>query len=69
MTERVKCNGRDMLEEKAGTECDVIYLHYVNERNIGSCLQVTFLIGSYQLSAVLDTGCEASILSTELTMN
>jgi hypothetical protein len=27
---------------------------------------VTFSVGSYQLSAVLDTGCEASILSTQL---
>jgi len=55
-----------MLEEKARAEYDLVYLHYVNEKNLGSCPRVTFLIEWYQLSAVLDTGCEASILSTQL---
>jgi hypothetical protein len=62
-TERAKCNGCNILEEKAEAEYDVVYQHYVNEKNLGTSPQVTFSIGLYQLSAVLDTGCEASILS------
>jgi hypothetical protein len=53
-------------EEKTASEYDIVYLHYVNEKNLGTCPQVNFLVGSHQYSAVLDTGCEASILSEEL---
>ena len=55
-----------MPEENPYSECDIVYLHYVNEQNLGSCPQVKFLIGSRQHSVVLDTGCEASILSEQL---
>jgi len=64
-TERVGCNEHNVSEEKPYSECDIIYPHYVNEQNLGSCRQVKFLIGSHQYSAVLDTGCEASILSEQ----
>jgi hypothetical protein len=62
-TERVRCNEHNVSEEKPSSECDIAYLHYVNEQNLGSCPQVKFLLGSHQYSAVLDTGCKASILS------
>jgi hypothetical protein len=65
-TERVGCNEHNVSEEKPSSECDIIYLHYVNEQNLGSCPQVKFLIGSHQYSAGLDTVCEASILSEQL---
>jgi hypothetical protein len=55
-----------MSEEKNTSKCDIVYLPYVNEQNLGSCPQVKFLIGSHQYSAVLDTGCEVSILSEQL---
>jgi len=54
------------LKKKNASKYDIVYLHYVNEQNLGSCTQVKFLIGSHQYSAVLDTGCEASILSEQL---
>jgi hypothetical protein len=66
--ERVVCNEHNVSEEKNASECDIVYLHYANEQNLGSCPQVKFLIGSHQYSANLDTGCEASILS-ELLYN
>jgi len=65
-TERVGCNEHNVSEEKPASECDIVYLHYVNEQNLGSCPQVRFPIGSHQYSAVLDTGYEASILSEQL---
>jgi len=54
------------LKKKTASEYNIVYLHYVNEQNLGSCSQVKFLIGWHQYSAVLDTGCEASILSQQL---
>jgi hypothetical protein len=44
----------------------IIYLHYINEQNLGNSPQLKFHIGSQQYSAVVDTGCEASILSEPL---
>jgi hypothetical protein len=55
-----------VAEENSSPECDIVYLHYVNEQNLGICPQVKFLIGSHQYSAILDTGCEVSILSEQL---
>jgi len=65
-TERVGCNEHNVSEEKTASEYDTVYLPYVNEQNLGSCPQVKFLMGSHQYSAVLDKGCEASILSEQL---
>jgi hypothetical protein len=55
-----------MSEEKTDSQCVIVYLHYVNEQNLGSCPQVKILIGSHQYSGVLDTGCEVSILLEQL---
>ena len=55
-----------MSAEIFEAEDDVIYLHYVNQQNVESCPQVNFLIGAHPYSAVLDTGCEASIMSKRL---
>ena len=33
-------------KKKTVSGCDVIYLHYVNEQNLGGCHQVKFLIGT-----------------------
>jgi len=61
-TERVGCNENNVSKEKTASEYDIVYLHYVNKQNLGSCPQVKFLIGSQQYSAALDTGHEVSIL-------
>jgi len=65
-TERFGCNEHNMSEEEPSSECDIVYLYYVNEQNLGSCPEVKFLIGSHQYSVVLDTVCKASILSEQL---
>jgi len=65
-TERFGCNEHNGSEGKNVSEYDMVYPNYVNEQNLGSCPQAKFLIGSHQYSAVLDTGCEASILSEQL---
>jgi len=54
--------GRDehnVAEEITASEYDIVYLHHINEQNLGNCPQVKFRIGSHQYSAVLDRGCEA----------
>jgi hypothetical protein len=56
----------NVAEEITVSEDDFIYLHYINEQNLGNSPQVKFHIGSQQYSAVVDTGCEASILSEPL---
>jgi hypothetical protein len=63
--ERFGCHEHNVPEEKTASECDIVYLYYI-EQNLGSCCQVKFLIGLHQCSAVLDTVCEASILSEQL---
>jgi hypothetical protein len=65
-TGRFGCNEYNVSEEKPASEYDIVYLYYVNEQNLGSCPQVKFLIGSHRFSAILDTGCKASILSEHL---
>ena len=64
-TGRFGCNEHNLSEEKAASEWGIVYLYYVNEQTLGSCPQMKFLTGSHQYSAVLDTGCEASILSEQ----
>jgi hypothetical protein len=63
--ERFRCEERNIYEQKPDSEYDIVYLHYVNEQNLGSCTQVKFLIGAHKY-VVLDTGCEASIMSEQL---
>jgi hypothetical protein len=41
----------------------MVYLHFVNQKNLGSSPQVKFILGTLQYSTILDTGCEASIMS------
>ena len=51
-TERVGCDEYNVSEENPSSECGIVYLRYVNERNLGSCPQEKFLVGSHQYSAV-----------------
>src|SRR5215510_4582257 len=60
------CKEQGVSVENLDAEEDVIYLHYVNQQNVESCPQVNFFIGTHPYSAVLDTGCEASIMSERL---
>jgi len=34
-------------EENPASEYEIVYLHYVNEHNLGSCPHVQFLVGSH----------------------
>ena len=43
-TERFGCNDHNASEGKTALEYDIVYLHYVNEQNLGSCPQAKFLI-------------------------
>jgi hypothetical protein len=45
---------------------NMVYLHFVNQNNLGNSPQVKFNLGAQQYSAILDTGCEASIMSENL---
>jgi hypothetical protein len=57
-------------EQKIGEICNadlaMVYLHFVNQNNLESSPQVKFMLGSQQYSAILDTGCEASIISESM---
>jgi hypothetical protein len=65
-TERAGHTDQNVAGEITVSEYDTIFLHYINEQNLGNSPQVKFCIGSQQYSAVVDTGCEASIMSKTL---
>jgi hypothetical protein len=62
----VTCKETGVPAENRDAENDVIYLHYVNQQNVERCPQIKFLIGNHPCSAVIDTGCEASLISEQL---
>jgi hypothetical protein len=41
---------------------NMVYLHFVNQNNLGNSPQVKFNLDTQQYSVILDTGCEASIM-------
>jgi hypothetical protein len=43
-----------------------VYLHFVNQNNLLCSPQVNCILGTQQYFAILDTGCEASIMSENL---
>jgi hypothetical protein len=48
------------------SEQDTVCLYYVNENNVETCLQIQILIGTQPCRALIDTGCQCSIISEEL---
>jgi hypothetical protein len=41
-------------------------MYYVNESNMETCPQIQISIGNQQCLALIDTGCQCSIMSEEL---
>jgi hypothetical protein len=48
------------------TEQDDICLYFVNEHNLETCPRIKVLIGNQTCTALIDTGCQGSIISEEL---
>jgi hypothetical protein len=61
--EKFGCNENNVFEDANPPGYNLVYINYVTEQILGSCQLVKFSIWSHQYSTVLDTGCEASILS------
>jgi len=59
---RINC----YLKEDVPSEQDIVWLHYVNENNVETCRQIQILIGNQPCRALIDTGCQCSIISEEL---
>jgi hypothetical protein len=54
------------LNEDVPSEQDIISLCYINENNVETCQQIPIMIGSQQFRALIDTGCQCSIIAGEL---
>ena len=48
------------------SEQDLVCLYYVNENNVEACPQIHVVIGNQLCTALIDTGCQCSIISEEL---
>jgi len=54
------------LKEDVPSKQDIVCLFYVNENNVETCPQIQILIGNQPCRALIDTGCQRSIISEEL---
>jgi hypothetical protein len=54
------------LKEYVPSEQDTVCLYYVNENNVETCPQIQILMGNQPCRALIDTGCQCSIISEEL---
>jgi hypothetical protein len=57
---------RKVSGEISEVDQNMVYLHFINQNNLGNSPQVKFNLGAQQYSAILDTGCGASIMSGNL---
>jgi hypothetical protein len=64
--ENSRCEERKLSGEISDADLNMVYLHFVNQNNLGSSPQVKFILGTQQYSAILDTACEASIISENM---
>jgi hypothetical protein len=48
------------------SEQDIICLSYINENNVETCPQIPMVIGNQHHRALIDTGCQCSIIAEEL---
>ena len=53
-------------KEDTPSEQDIVWLYYVNENNVETCPQIKILIDNKPCRALIDTGCQCSIISEEL---
>jgi predicted aspartyl protease len=54
------------LKEDVPSEQDIVCLYYVSENNAETCPQIQILIGNQLCRALIDTGCQCSVISEEL---
>jgi hypothetical protein len=54
------------LKEDVSSEQDIVCLYYINENNVETCPQIKILIGNQPCRALIDTGCQCSIIPEEL---
>jgi hypothetical protein len=54
------------LKADVPSEQNIVCLYYVNENNVETCPQIRILIGNQPCRALIDTGCQCSIISEEL---
>jgi predicted aspartyl protease len=53
-------------KKDVSSEEDVICFYYINEDNVETCPQIKISIGKEQCKALIDTGCQCSVMSEEL---
>jgi hypothetical protein len=54
------------IQEDVPSEQDLICLYYINDNNVETCPQIQLSIGTQNCKALIDTGCQCSIISEEL---
>jgi hypothetical protein len=59
-------NVESKIEKNVPSGEDVICLYYVNEDNVETCPQIRITIGKEKCKALIDTGCQCSVMSEEL---
>jgi hypothetical protein len=52
-----------LVEKEELTAQDAVYLYFVNESNMENCPQIEILIGNQIVTALIDTGCQCSVMS------
>jgi hypothetical protein len=56
----------DYDEVKYGTEREPRYTYYISEEKLQECPRITIEIGEEEVSAILDTGCELTLMNGNL---
>jgi hypothetical protein len=54
------------LKEDVSSEQYLVCLYYVNENNVETCTHIQIIIENQPYRALIDTGCQCSIISEEL---
>jgi hypothetical protein len=54
------------VKEDLPPEQDIVCLFYLNENNVKTLPQIQVLIGNQPCKALIDAGCQCSIISEEL---
>jgi hypothetical protein len=58
--------GLDYGEIDFGTESEARYTFYIAEEKLQGCPRITTKIGEEEVSAILDTGCELTLMHENL---
>jgi predicted aspartyl protease len=60
------CSVDGHIKKYVPSEEDVICFYYINENNVETCPQIKISIGKQQCKALIDTGCQCSVMAEEL---